>query len=122
MTADADIFSPCAFGGVLTDTSVRAIRAKVICGGANNQLSNINVADALEARNIFYCPDYIANGGGIIDLHYQLNEEIDGGLPAHLDQLADALIATYAIARDNQVSMARATDRYAARRFLGHGH
>ncbi|HTH26937.1 MAG TPA: Glu/Leu/Phe/Val dehydrogenase dimerization domain-containing protein [Sphingobium sp.] len=76
--ADADIFAPCALGGVLTPDSVSRITARVICGGANNQLSGPGVADMLVARNISYVPDYVANAGGIINVSAEyLNEEAD---------------------------------------------
>ncbi|NIJ15931.1 Leu/Phe/Val dehydrogenase [Sphingobium vermicomposti] len=75
---NADIFAPCALGGVLTPDSVSRIAARVICGGANNQLSSPDVAEMLMARNISYVPDYVANAGGIINVSAEyLNEEAD---------------------------------------------
>src|SRR5450756_3175275 len=35
-----DVYSPCAMGGELDDTSVPTLQAKVICGAANNQLAH----------------------------------------------------------------------------------
>ena len=35
---EVDVFSPNALGGALDDDTVEALRARVVCGGANNQL------------------------------------------------------------------------------------
>ena len=66
--ADADIFAPCALGGALTQESVAAMKARLVCGAANNQLATPDVADALLARGIVYAPDYVVNAGGIISV------------------------------------------------------
>ncbi|WP_297770730.1 Glu/Leu/Phe/Val dehydrogenase dimerization domain-containing protein [uncultured Roseovarius sp.] len=66
--AKADIFAPCAIGAVLNSGSIPNIRASMVCGAANNQLATPDDADALHARGILYLPDYVANGGGIINV------------------------------------------------------
>ncbi len=66
--AQADIYAPCAIGGTLNTETIPAIRARLICGAANNQLATPDDADALAARGILYLPDYVANGGGIINV------------------------------------------------------
>ncbi|WP_283638425.1 Glu/Leu/Phe/Val family dehydrogenase [Marinovum algicola] len=63
----ADVFAPCAIGGILNGQTVPELRASMICGAANNQLADDAAADALHARGILYLPDYVANGGGIIN-------------------------------------------------------
>jgi leucine dehydrogenase len=40
----------------------------VIAGGANNQLADPEVGRALFERGILYAPDYVINGGGIINV------------------------------------------------------
>lgn len=64
--AEADIFAPCALGGVVNLATVDAIRAKVIAGAANNQLATPDMGPALHQRGILYAPDYVINAGGII--------------------------------------------------------
>ncbi|TNF23213.1 MAG: Glu/Leu/Phe/Val dehydrogenase [Rhodobacteraceae bacterium] len=63
----ADIFAPCAIGGILNATSVPQLQVAMVCGAANNQLANEAAADLLQGRGILYLPDYVANGGGIIN-------------------------------------------------------
>lgn len=63
-----DIFAPCALGGILNDASVGRLTAKLVCGAANNQLSEPGVAEELRQRGIRYLPDYVVNAGGIISV------------------------------------------------------
>lgn len=66
MLAEVDVLSPCALGGVLTPENIVKLRARIICGAANNQLTIDSVADQLLAREIVYVPDVLANAGGLI--------------------------------------------------------
>jgi valine dehydrogenase (NAD+) len=63
-----DVYSPNALGGALTSAVVDALQARVVCGGANNQLAEPDVAAQLAARGITYVPDFIANAGGVIQV------------------------------------------------------
>src|SRR6185369_9070644 len=62
----ADIFAPCALGAVLNDSTISQLTVEIVTGAANNQLAEARHADALQARNIVYAPDYAANAGGVI--------------------------------------------------------
>lgn len=95
MSADVDVFSPHALGGILNETSITRIRAPIIVGGANNQLASSSVGKELKDRGVLYAPDYLANAAGIIDLHYQLNMEPRANLQAHLHGLGDILHRVY---------------------------
>jgi glutamate dehydrogenase/leucine dehydrogenase len=64
----ADVFCPCALGGLLTHDLVPALRFEIIVGGANNQLATSGVAESLAAAGILYIPDFLANAGGIINI------------------------------------------------------
>ena len=64
----ADVFAPCAMGGVLNVASAAALQAKVVCGAANNQLSVPEIGDMLADRGILYAPDYVVNAGGIVNV------------------------------------------------------
>jgi glutamate dehydrogenase/leucine dehydrogenase len=64
----ADIFCPCALGGLLTEEVVPELHCEVIVGAANNQLARAHVADVLAVAGILYIPDFLANAGGIINI------------------------------------------------------
>ncbi|WP_045876995.1 Glu/Leu/Phe/Val dehydrogenase dimerization domain-containing protein [Pseudofrankia sp. DC12] len=72
--AAADVYSPCALGGALTEETVGRLRAKVVCGGANNQLAHSGVDKLLADAGILYAPDFVVNAGGLI----QVADEIEG--------------------------------------------
>ena len=67
LSAKADIFAPCALGGVIDEVAAGKLRAKVVCGAANNQLATTADGDRLAQRNILYALDYVVNAGGIIN-------------------------------------------------------
>jgi len=63
---DVDVFAPCAMGAVLNDETLPEIRARAICGLANNQLAEPRHGLELRDRGITYVPDYVVNAGGMI--------------------------------------------------------
>lgn len=63
----ADVFAPCALGGILNDRTIPRLRCEIVVGAANNQLAVPADADRLAARGVLYVPDYVANAGGVID-------------------------------------------------------
>ena len=74
ITSDIDVYAPCALGGALDDDTVPVLRAKIVTGGANNQLAHPGIEKLLEERGILYTPDYVVNAGGVI----QVADEIQG--------------------------------------------
>ncbi len=61
-------------GGQLTTAVAARVSARLICGGANNQLAEPAVADLLAERGIVFAPDFMVNCGGVI----QVAEELVG--------------------------------------------
>jgi leucine dehydrogenase len=72
VTVSADVFAPCALGGVLDHESVPALQVPIVAGAANNQLADDTVADLLAERGILWAPDFVANAGGIINISVEL--------------------------------------------------
>lgn len=67
LAADCDVVCPCAVGGTLNPDTIPKIRAKIVCGAANNQLLDSARDDAaLHARSILYVPDFLVNRMGIV--------------------------------------------------------
>ncbi len=65
---EADIFSPNALGAILNGSTLPRLKVKVVAGGANNQLSTPEMGRRLRDAGILYAPDYVINGGGIINV------------------------------------------------------
>lgn len=63
-----DIFSPNATGAILNPETIDKIRAKIICGAANNQLEDPGRdGDLLVKKGITYVPDFLTNRMGIVN-------------------------------------------------------
>ena len=66
LSASADVFAPCALGGVIDQSSVARLQCTIVAGAANNQLADAAAGEALQKRGITYCPDFVANAGGVL--------------------------------------------------------
>jgi glutamate dehydrogenase/leucine dehydrogenase len=63
----ADIFAPCATGGILGPSTIPLLGAGIVCGAANNQLEDPERDDRLLAeRGVLYLPDFLVNRMGIV--------------------------------------------------------
>ncbi|MDQ1445955.1 MAG: leucine dehydrogenase, partial [Acidimicrobiaceae bacterium] len=67
----ADVFAPCALGGILTSNLIRELDVQAVVGAANNQLATPSSADLLAGRGIAYVPDFVANAGGLIHVAWE---------------------------------------------------
>ena len=74
LTAECDILAPCALGAILNPTTIPNLRCKAVAGAANNQILDDASGLALKARGIYYAPDFVINGGGVINAA----AEVDG--------------------------------------------
>ncbi|MEQ8312027.1 MAG: Glu/Leu/Phe/Val dehydrogenase dimerization domain-containing protein [Sphingopyxis sp.] len=86
-SVDADIFAPCALGGVLDRRTVASMKAKLVCGAANNQLANADAAAMLVERGIVYAPDYVVNAGGIINVSAEYLGETESDVEARVAEI-----------------------------------
>ena len=68
-----DIFSPNALGAIINDETIGRLSAKAIAGGANNQLATADMGEKLREAGILYAPDYVINGGGIINVAAEIS-------------------------------------------------
>jgi valine dehydrogenase (NAD+) len=114
--AEIDVYAPCALGGALDDATVEGLHAKIVCGGANNQLAHAGIEKQLADRGVLYAPDYVVNSGGVI----QVADEIEGFDFDRARQKATGIFDTtrriFQIATDEGVPPAVAADRLAERR------
>jgi valine dehydrogenase (NAD+) len=121
ITSDIDVYAPCALGGALDDDTVAMLRAKVVTGGANNQLAHPGVEKLLEERGILYTPDYVVNAGGVI----QVADEIEGfnfeRAKLRATRIHDTTRQILRLATEEGVPPAVAADRMAERRMSAVG-
>jgi valine dehydrogenase (NAD+) len=111
-----DILAPCAMGGTLDDDSVAVLTARIVCGGANNQLAHPGIEKMLADRGILYAPDYVVNAGGVV----QVADELAGFNFERAKARAAGIFTTtkkiFALADEEGVPPAVAADRLAERR------
>jgi valine dehydrogenase (NAD+) len=117
--SELDIYAPCALGGALDETTVGVLKARVICGAANNQLVTEGpggTAEALMDRGITYAPDFLVNAGGVI----QVSDELHGFNFARAKHrtagIFEATASVLRVAADKGISPAAAADHLAEER------
>jgi len=117
-SADADIFAPCALGGVLNDQTIPRLKAKLVVGAANNQLLESRHGDLLQHRGVLYAPDYAANAGGVINgcCREMLGWDVPRTL-AKTDAIYDTLLTIFAMAEREKIPTYQAADRLAEERW-----
>jgi len=83
---ECDIFSPCALGAAINKNTIERLGCKIVAGSANNQLEDDSLAERLSEKGILYAPDYIINGGGVINIAEELT-----GLPYNREKVLNKL-------------------------------
>jgi leucine dehydrogenase len=71
-----DVYSPNAVGQTVNHDTLKRLSCQIIAGGANNQLIDASVYETITKRGMLYCPDFVVNAGGVINVGAEL---IPGG-------------------------------------------
>lgn len=109
----ADIFSPCALGAGLNETSIPQLQARLIVGAANNQLATPADGDAVRNRGIAYAPDYVVNAGGIINVSAEYLGETTEAVRERISQVPARLLAVFDRAQKDQIATNLVADQMA---------
>jgi leucine dehydrogenase len=117
----ADVFAPCALGGVLNDATIPELGAPIVAGSANNQLAEPRHGDMLAVRDVLYAPDYAINAGGIINIAHERGGYDREAAFAHVARIGETLTRIFEIAAAEAMSTAAAADRLAEERLEGGG-
>lgn len=116
VASQLDVYSPCAMGGAVDDDTVHSLAARIICGGANNQLAHPGVEKMLADHGIVYAPDYLVNSGGVIQVADELHGFNFERAKARAEQIFVTTKQILAAADADGVPPAVAADRLAERR------
>ncbi len=118
--AECDIFAPCALGKDITDDIAKKIKTKIICGAANNQLESNKEGITLFNRGIVYVPDYVANGGGLINVVAELS--VGGYNKANVlvkcKNIEDKIISILKESRETNIAPSEIADKIAKRSLI----
>lgn len=118
LSTDCDVLAPCALGGVMNSASIPRVKARVVCGSANNTVASMADADAMHRRGILYAPDYLVNAGGVIrgaDFYLSGVSDSSGTLARIYDRTKRIL----EIARERDCSPAHVAAELAEARWRG---
>ncbi|MDE3270054.1 MAG: hypothetical protein OYH77_07200 [Pseudomonadota bacterium] len=122
ISLDVDVFSPCALGAVISKKSIPKLKAKIVAGGANNQLTDEEGDDLLlREHGILYAPDYIVNAGGLISVSYEV-EAIDKTVPIadRLTNIYSTLLEIFSVADTNGAGTGKTANKVAEKRITSY--
>ncbi len=114
----ADIFAPCAMGGIINDQVISQLNCSIVAGAANNPLEDEEKhSQALQEKGILYAPDYVINAGGLIDAASEFfrvrHKEY---VMIKTEEIYQRLLDIYTIAEDKKISTAAAAQQIAEKR------
>jgi len=126
---EAEVFTPCAMGGVLNDDTITRMKFDIIAGAANNQLLKAHHDIQLLDKNILYVPDYVINAGGVICVAYEYFRK-SGYNPmdfditrqtmvAHVERIGQTVANVLSYAKSNHLGTGEASDKLAEEKFMG---
>lgn len=110
-SAEADIFIPCAMGGVMNDQTIPQLKVKAVVGSANNQLYEEKHAVLLDEKNILYAPDYIVNAGGLMQVSDELYEPNKERVLLKTKEIYHSLLEIYQQAKLDCITTVEAANR-----------
>jgi leucine dehydrogenase len=113
---DVDVFAPCALGGVINDDTISEFRCKIIAGAANNQLARDEHGEKLRDLGILYAPDFVINAGGLINVEDELRGYDRARAMQKVEGIYKQLQLIFAMARERNISTARAAVEHAEER------
>ncbi len=121
LEAEADVLAPCALGGVLTEQSAAQLAARVVCGGANNQLATPAAAQVLADAGVLYVPDFVVNAGGVIQVADEARGYNEARARHAATRIFDTTLAVLRHAEAAGVLPEAAAEQLAERRIAGVG-
>ncbi len=114
---DCDIFAPCALGGVINPETIPRIKARIVAGGANNQLLTEADGEELHRRGVLYAPDYLINAGGIINVSAEIGATYSADRARDkTERIYELMLQVAHVSKTEEISTARAADRIAEKR------
>lgn len=115
---DVDIYAPCALGATINDDTLNRLKCNIIAGGANNQLANEKIhGDLCKDKGILYAPDFLINGGGIINVYYEILDNYNRERALrHCEKIYDNTLKIYDLAQKDNTNTQTAAIKMAQER------
>ncbi len=112
----ADIYAPCALGATINDDTIEKLRAKIVCGSANNQLAENRHGNILKERGILYAPDYLINAGGLMNVSIEFEGWSAEKSTKMVDKIYDTTLKIFKLSDEQNIPVHQATDILAEQR------
>ncbi|MEJ2514342.1 MAG: Glu/Leu/Phe/Val dehydrogenase dimerization domain-containing protein [Gammaproteobacteria bacterium] len=113
---DANVFSPCALGGVINEETIQRLKCDIVAGSSNNQLESSEWGTALEERDILYAPDYAINAGGLMNVAIELQGYDRDRAYRTVSKIRDIISNIFVLAERDGIPTWKAADRLAEER------
>ncbi len=113
---EADVFTPCALGGIINDDTLSEFNCKIIAGPANNQLDRPEHGEKLRDLGILYAPDFVINAGGLINVEDELRGYDRERAMQKVEQIYKQMQLIFTMARERGISTAQAANEFAEER------
>lgn len=116
-STDAEIFAPCALGGIINTDTLSQLKCQVIAGAANNQLENEDIhGDMLVDKGIIYAPDFLINAGGLINVYSEWTGYNHENAIRDTERIYDTLESIFSVADEKGMHTQAAATHLAEKR------
>ena len=112
----ADVFIPCAMGGIINDETIPQLQVKAVVGSANNQLKEVRHGLVLQEKGILYAPDYIVNAGGLIQVADELYTPNKERVLKKTKAIYNSLLNIYSQAEREGITTVEAANKFCENR------
>ncbi len=92
------------------------MKAKIVCGAANNQLKEDRHGLILKEKGIIYAPDYLVNAGGVMNVSIEFEGWADSKSRRMVDTIYDKTLEVFRISDDQNIPVNKAADVMAENR------
>ena len=110
---DVDVFCPCAPGGVPNGDTIPPIKAGHRRVGQQRAAGRGGSRQDDPGTCIIYCPDFVINAGGIINVYHELHGYVKERVMADTKKIYDRLMDILTIAQDQGITSQEAAKVFA---------
>jgi len=114
---DAQIFAPCALGGILNADTIGRLKSEIIAGAANNQLEDELVhGPMLKKKDVLYAPEFLINAGGLINVYSEYTGYNRENAIRDTERIYDTLSSIYEFSESRNIPTQEAATELAKKR------
>jgi leucine dehydrogenase len=92
---DCDVFSPCAFGRVITRERAEKLKCGIVAGAAYDILESSSVGDYLHQRDILFAPDFVISAGELFQTADNMEAASEEETFARTCEIFDVLVSVF---------------------------